>query len=126
MKRNADKFTSHRVISVGDKVLVRQEKKNEYSTPFNTELYWVTKVDGTKITAKNKNGHEITRNISFFKHFHGESQGDFDSDDDSSEAVVVDNRGATDERDQEYGNNVERRYPLRSNRGPPQRLGDGL
>ena len=53
-----------------------------------------------KKTAKNKNGHEITRNISFFKHFHGESQGDFDSDDDSSEAVVVDNRGATDERDQ--------------------------
>ena len=122
MKRNADKFTSHRVISVGDKVLVRQEKKNKYSTPFNTELYWVTKVDGTKITAKNKNGHEITRNISFFKHFHGESQGDFDSDDDSSEAVVVDNREGV----QEYGNNVERRYPLRSNRGPPQRLGDGL
>ena len=68
MKKNADRNTKDRVINVDDWVLVRQQKKNKYSTPFSPTPYKVIQKKGTMFTVKNpSNGHVITRNISFFK-----------------------------------------------------------
>ncbi|CAB4028603.1 PREDICTED: uncharacterized protein K02A2.6-like, partial [Paramuricea clavata] len=68
MKRNADKSANAKEvdIKVGDTVLVRQTKKNKWSTRFDPKPYCVTRVKGTMITAT-RPGHYITRNISFFK-----------------------------------------------------------
>ena len=47
-------------------VLVKQDKKNKLSTPFNPNMYKVTGINGSMITATNED-HQITRNSSFFK-----------------------------------------------------------
>ena len=68
MKANADKFhhaKEHNIL-VGDTVLVRQKKKNKWSTRFHREPYCVTRTKGTRVTAT-RPGHYITRNISCFK-----------------------------------------------------------
>ena len=45
-------------INVGDRVLVKQEKRNKLSTRFSTTPYTVISRTGTKITARNN--HRIT------------------------------------------------------------------
>ena len=57
-------------LKIGDTVLVKQDKQNKLSTPFNPEPYKITARNGTMITAK-KDGHTITRNSSFFKQVKG-------------------------------------------------------
>ena len=87
MKRYADarRHTKSSNLKVGDTVLVRQDKKNKLSTPYNLQPYVISDVQGTRIMA-NRNGHTITRNSSFFKKVPsdiGDSiQIDSDSDDD--------------------------------------------
>ena len=68
MKINADRLanTKEHTIKVGDTVLVRQRKKNKWSTRFDPKPYCVTQVNGTMITAT-RPGHYITRNSSFYK-----------------------------------------------------------
>ncbi len=53
-------------IQVGDTVLVRQQKENKFSTKFNPMPYNVTVRKGARVTVC-RNGHFITRNVSFFK-----------------------------------------------------------
>ena len=67
MKLNADKSSKAKDvdIKVGDTVLVRQRKKNKWSTRFDPKPYSVSRVKGRMITAT-RPGHYITRNISFF------------------------------------------------------------
>ena len=68
MKEYTDKRRGAKpsAVKVGDTVLVKQQKLNKLSTKFGVDPYIVTKVKGTMITAE-KNGHSVTRNISFFK-----------------------------------------------------------
>ena len=63
---------------------------------------------GTMVTARNKKGHEITRNTSFFKPLK------YDLDDD----YIVENDPIPDEVVAVSGDNAGRRYPLRERRPP--------
>ena len=70
MKEYHDKRTNakERTFNIGDTALAKQQKKNELSIRFNTNIYTVKHVKGTMITATS-GIHNITRNVSFFKHF---------------------------------------------------------
>ena len=56
-------------IKVGDHVLVKQDRKNKFSSRFNNVPYVVISRKGTKVTAENANKHQILRNVSHFKRF---------------------------------------------------------
>ena len=53
-------------FKVGDTVLVKQHKTNKFSTPFDSQPYTITKINGSMITAK-RGDKSTTRNSSFFK-----------------------------------------------------------
>ena len=53
---------------MGETVLVRQEKRNKLSTPFEPIPYHVTRIKGSMITAqRTTDNRTVTRNSSFFK-----------------------------------------------------------
>ncbi|CAC5421578.1 unnamed protein product [Mytilus coruscus] len=54
-------------LKIGDTVLVRQDKQNKLSTPYNSNPYKIVERNGTMLTAKRDDGHMITRNSSFYK-----------------------------------------------------------
>ncbi|KAK3752456.1 hypothetical protein QZH41_007498 [Actinostola sp. cb2023] len=68
MKEYADRHNHARAsdLKVGDKVLVKQPKKNKMSTPFKPEPLEVKEKKGSMITAHNAE-YTVTRNTSFFK-----------------------------------------------------------
>ena len=68
MKSYADsKQTKSSTINVGDTVLVRQERRNKTTPPFDPLVpYVVERRKGTQVTAR-RPGHLISRNVSFFK-----------------------------------------------------------
>ena len=70
MKTYADKSrkTAGHEIKVGDTVLVRQRKRNKFSTPFESTPYMVEKIKGTMITASRiTDNRKLTRNSFYFK-----------------------------------------------------------
>ena len=57
-----------RKINIGNRVIVKQRKRNKLTSILSQYLYVVTNIKGSIITAFNKaTAHTITRNISFFK-----------------------------------------------------------
>ena len=68
MKAAADEKTHAREHSIksGDTVLVRQQKQNKLSTPFNPKPFIVEEKKATMITALN-GSESLTRNSSQFK-----------------------------------------------------------
>nr|XP_002730526.1 PREDICTED: uncharacterized protein K02A2.6-like [Saccoglossus kowalevskii] len=68
MKKYADTRNHAKAsdLGIGDRVLVKQQKRNKMSTPFNPEPYEVVSKKGSMTTVQRGN-HEITRNASFFK-----------------------------------------------------------
>ena len=68
MKMNADKKRKARKseFKIGDTVLVKQERKNKMSTPFNPKPLTIVDIKGTMITAS-REGTKITRNASHYK-----------------------------------------------------------
>ena len=81
MKSHADEKSraKNSEIVVGDTVLVRQTKENKLLTRYNPKPYKVVKRRGSRITVL-RNGHYVTRNISFFKKFAGNVDGEEDSE----------------------------------------------
>ena len=81
MKKNADKKSGakERDIQIGDLVLIRQKRRNKFSSNFDPKPYRVVKVKGTTITAL-RNGHYVTRNISFYKRIPRNDSGDNSGD----------------------------------------------
>ncbi|ESO96074.1 hypothetical protein LOTGIDRAFT_160059 [Lottia gigantea] len=59
-------FWIHQLQVSSDKVLIRQTKKNIFSTAYNPKPYTVIAVKGSMIMAK-RHEHCITRNSSYFK-----------------------------------------------------------
>uniref|UniRef100_A0A8W8KL26 Uncharacterized protein n=1 Tax=Magallana gigas TaxID=29159 RepID=A0A8W8KL26_MAGGI len=62
MKQYADekrKATQHK-LKIGDQVLVKQQKLDKLSTPYNPQPYTVIKQHGPMITAKTED-NELTR-----------------------------------------------------------------
>ena len=53
-------------LSVGDYVLIKQEKENKLSTPYNTEPGQVTGIKGSAITVR-RDDKEVTRNVADIK-----------------------------------------------------------
>ena len=51
-------------IKIGDSVLIRQEKRNKLTANFNNQPYTVTSRKNCEITAANKDGHTVKRNVS--------------------------------------------------------------
>ena len=102
---------------VGDTVLVRQNRVNKLTSPYRKDPYTIIEIKGSMITAKSTNGHIITRNSSQFKSFQRRNSG-LDSDD-------MDNDPLEDEEFMDQFTEpptAERRYPIRENRRPPERL----
>ena len=54
------------LLQIGDRVLVRQTKRNKFSTPFSPNPFIITNMNGTMVTAA-RNGYSITRNSTLFK-----------------------------------------------------------
>ena len=108
------RHTRKSTIKEGDIVLVKQKKKNKYTTMFRPQPYKVVKVRYSRVTAK-RGDHVITRNISHFKKFsgvHRETVPKPESEDDITIAAPQ----AGQDNDQDI---VGNRYPLRANRGVP-------
>ncbi len=64
-------------------MLVKQEKRNKFTSRFNNTPYKIIGCKGSRITAENDR-HKITRNASFFKAIPKPHRTkDFDSDTDS-------------------------------------------
>jgi hypothetical protein len=112
-------------IKVGDHVLVRQNRQNKLSPTFDPTPYVVTKRQNSRVTARNKTGHVVTRNISFFKRISKQTSIETDDDDDER-------RTATQNRANRNGNNTEQvdepRGLRRSQRvrGKPVRFGQSV
>ena len=105
-------------IVVGDIVLVRQTKEIKLSTRYNPKPYQVVKRRGSRVTVL-RNGHYITRNVSFFKKFAGKIDDDVDGVTETDYFYQdIDNFLAA-----EGENNA--RYPVR-NRQPVQRYGQNI
>ncbi|XP_046858634.1 uncharacterized protein K02A2.6-like [Xenia sp. Carnegie-2017] len=66
-------------IRVGDKVLLKQRKKDKFTTKFVQTPYTVIYRRGAKVVAENHN-HQITRNTSFFKKIRDKSRESTDED----------------------------------------------
>lgn len=85
MKEQADKRVraQQSSIATGDKVLVRQKKRNKFSTRFDPSPYVVVDVKGTMVTAVRDEKY-ITRNVSQFKRIDSSVRApDADDSDDS-------------------------------------------
>jgi hypothetical protein len=54
-------------IEIGDKVLVRTEKKDKLTPNFEKEPYTVLEKNGSEVLIQNENGHQYRRNTSFVK-----------------------------------------------------------
>ncbi|KAJ8025023.1 hypothetical protein HOLleu_35112 [Holothuria leucospilota] len=68
-------------IKVGDRVLLREKKRNKVSSPFNCNPYTVVEVKGSMTSAKR--GEQIVRrNSSFFKPVNIATDAPIDDDDD--------------------------------------------
>ena len=134
MKYHADKMLKvpKKQIEIGDQVLVRQKKMNKFSTPFKEIPYIVIKKKGSMIVAKNKLGHVITRNSSFFKLFDYKQSGELDvsanGNLDNVQPVNYDNSVNSDldivqpvndnSVNSDISENSGRRYPQRERRLP--------
>ena len=132
MKQYADRkrYVKYSDLTVGDLVLVRQKRTKKIDTPFNPTPYKIIMRKGSMVTAKSANGHQLTRNVTFFKRF---LEDDFSDDtrvaddnlgDDSEVEVapLIDNNNP---EDIDAASEVieETRFPRR-NRRAPQYLSD--
>ena len=90
MKANADQtlHTRPATIVVGDKVLVKQKKRNAFSTPFDPKPYTVTWQKGNSIVAS-RGDHTIRRNVSFFKKVVVDDNAEYSSDEEFDDADIV-------------------------------------
>ena len=99
------------------KVLLKQRKRNKFTTKFELEPYTIIERKGTKVVAK-YGRHTVTRNASFFKKIKGDSR---ESDDDKS----FNERATTTEMNKEMqapiNNQVEEPVLRRSARNRVQR-----
>ncbi|XP_046862897.1 uncharacterized protein K02A2.6-like [Xenia sp. Carnegie-2017] len=76
---NKRRRTKESDIRVGDKVLLKQRKKDKFTTKFEQTPYTVIYRRGAKVVAENHN-HQITRNTSFFKKIRDKSRESTDED----------------------------------------------
>ena len=116
---DARRHARNSTIKAGDTVLVKQKKKNKYTTMFRSQPYKVTKVRHSRVTAQ-RGDHVITRNISHFKKYSGVNGDTTVSGHKSEDDVTLTEPQVKRNNDQNNDQNrIEYRYPLRINRGVP-------
>lgn len=124
-------------LGVGDKVLVRAEKKNKLSTEFNPESFEIMERKGNTVTVKSKEGKIYKRNLTQVKKFiDSSSEEEVESDGEENEQSTQRKKGNV-EVSAEEGNKINRKVPERGNieangeegkpkrnRKVPERFGD--
>ena len=98
---------------VGDCVLVRQQKRDKLTPYFSEVPYTVIRRHPSRLTAQNKNGHSITRNVSHFKPIQIDNADDTD-DDYECPTVTTNNNTSNDSRNNDV--NVDEPIVRRSSR----------
>ncbi len=128
MKSNADRAKNAKKtkLCLGDTVLVRQKKKNKFSTRYDPSPYQVTSINGSMVTAS-RPGHSVTRNISFYKKIQlQQREGQWQDWNNMEEDISDVSDNINDERNEQGENEVqERRYPERDRR-PINRYGQNI
>ena len=125
MKERADKRSRscQPNIQIGDTVLVRQKKKDKFTTKFDPAPYKVIEVKGSMVTAT-RNERDITRNVSHFKRIQPSvrtPEADYESSDDELDNGPDETQPAQ----QQPPVQVQRRYPTRQRRSC-QRYGQNI
>ena len=112
-------------IKQGDHVLVRQDKKNKLFSTYDPTPYVVTKRQNSRATARSKNGHVITRNVSFFKRISKQISIETDDDDDERHPVTQDrtNRSSNNTDQDEEPRSVRRSQRVKAK---PDRFGQSV
>ena len=112
---DAKRKARNKELSVGTKVLVKQERKNKFTPAFDPKPLIVEQVKGTMITAR-RGDYTITRNVSHFKRF-------MVKDEVEDTEITTDEEDTTD--DETTPNQVgipadqsQRRYPARIRNRP--------
>lgn len=72
-------------MDVGDKVLVREEKKNKLKTEFNPERFEIVERKGNTVTIKSKDGKIYKRNLTQVKKFIDSDSEELESNDEESD-----------------------------------------
>jgi hypothetical protein len=68
MKRRENKNTQENVLVVGDFVLLRQNKKNKWTTAYEPTFYTVVKINGSQVTARRvTDGRIVCRDASQYR-----------------------------------------------------------
>ena len=125
-RRNAKKSG----IKVGDHVLIKQEKKNKLTANFNQTPYIVVYRNKTVVRAKNKHGHVVERNVSYFKRISKPNNEQYNSEDTDDFADNFNNRNPATPRvnaNEDNANNadVDLRRSTRTRR-QPERYGHSV
>ena len=116
---DARRHARNSTIKAGDTVLVKQKKKNKYTTMFRSQPYKVIEVRHSRVTAQ-RGDHVITRNISHFKKYSGVNGDTTVSGHESEDDVTLTEPQVERNNDQNNDQNrIEHKYPLRINRGVP-------
>ncbi len=70
-KRCADEHlkAEYSSVTVGDRVLIRQDKTNKFTTPFNATPHTVIRKAGNKITVESPTGAQYSRNTTFVRKY---------------------------------------------------------
>eukprot|EP00794_Sanderia_malayensis_P020814 gene20814-22857_t len=95
-------------IKVGDLVIIRQHKQNKLLLKFNPLPYTVVARKGSRVTVR-RNGHYVTRNISFLKKLSDKLKHGSDGEDDDKYDYGDDPQTAVREPEPE-----QNRYPVRN------------
>lgn len=66
------KRAKHSDVTVGDQVLLRQDKVDKFSTTFNNTPHTVIKKDGNNVVVKSPSGATYSRNTTFVKKYYTE------------------------------------------------------
>eukprot|EP00795_Rhopilema_esculentum_P015552 gene15552-6817_t len=124
MKQNADRKrgAKERKMSIGNLVLIRQRKRNKLTSKFAPKPFRIVRIKGTMITAC-RNGHYVTRNISFFKPIQERKDLEFYNDADDEESLELPATGEGQQEEADTQNNA--RYPQRIRRRV-QRYGQNI
>ena len=109
MKEYADRArrVQDSTLKVGQTVLLKQEKRNKFSTRYDHRPFRVVALKGTMVTAE-RAGVQRTRHISHFKPYNGPLP------DESHDLSDIDEE----EEDPQPELEQERRYPARKPRRP--------
>ena len=129
-KRYSDKrrHAKKSSIRIGDSFLIRQEKRNKLTANFNSQPYTVISKKRCEITATNKHGHTVTRNVSHCKLIPRTASESGSESDDSEDYSVPSKKTNTDSARNENGGADEHQPPRRSERcrKRPDRYGHNI